>query len=55
MGRYFCIGLLKLSQSYSVKLRGDYFKEPQLTERQSDFSISPRYVLILQFLVDVYQ
>ncbi|XP_065059496.1 cytosolic carboxypeptidase 1-like [Rhopilema esculentum] len=44
MGKNFCIGLLKLSQSYSIKLRHEYFREPcfnaeERDDEKSDYSI----------------
>lgn len=36
MGKDFCVGLLKLSQSYSVKLKPEYFHEPRFADLEKD-------------------
>ena len=36
MGKNFCVGLLKLSQSYSVKLKPEYFSQPCFEAGEKD-------------------
>ena len=42
MGKNFCIGLLKLSHSYSVKLKQEYFCEPNFYTCEEDDSTDQR-------------
>ena len=36
MGKNFCVGLLKLSQSYSVKVKREHFSEPSFYTCERD-------------------
>ena len=44
MGKDFCVGLLKLSQSYSIKLKQEYFNEPCFCASEKEESTDERWV-----------